>query len=155
MNSLLLSQNGDIYCFESNGCETQITPKKLEINKNKFIDISSHYIYNISIALSMNGIYYVWGKCEKEMIKETEFKSFDDIFDHFEGITFRTLNSQQIKKAEIEPVQQHKYEKILSQSPAKQREYDGLVMPTTNNPIHQQLSALSLSTHEQNELIEQ
>ncbi len=63
-HNLLLSQNGDIYWFGNNGCETQITPKKLEINKNKFIDISSHYIY-ISIAFSMNGIYYVWGKCEK------------------------------------------------------------------------------------------
>jgi hypothetical protein len=86
--------------------------------------------------------------------KETEFKSFDDIFDHFEGITFRTLNSLN-KKVEIEPVRQHKYEKIWSQSPAKQREYEELVMPTTNNLIHQQLSALSLSTHEQNELIQQ
>jgi hypothetical protein len=44
----------------------------------------------------VNGIYYVWGECgEKEEIrepKETEFKSFNDIFYHYFGITYRTID---------------------------------------------------------------
>jgi alpha-tubulin suppressor-like RCC1 family protein len=44
-HSLLLSTDGDIYWFGENGCERQITQKKLTINKNKYIDIASHYYY--------------------------------------------------------------------------------------------------------------
>jgi alpha-tubulin suppressor-like RCC1 family protein len=97
-HSLLLSRNGDIYWFGYNGCETQKTPIKLTINENKFIDIESHYNQNISIALSVNGIYYVWGHCgENEKIKEpkeTEFKSFNDIFNHYFGITYKTTEDE-------------------------------------------------------------
>jgi hypothetical protein len=34
----------------------------------------------------VNGIYYIWGNCGKEEIKELkeiEFKSFNDIFNHY------------------------------------------------------------------------
>jgi hypothetical protein len=61
------------------------------LNKNKFIDIASHSHYNISIALSINGIYYIWGKCGGELIeepKETKLESFDDIFNQYFGITY-------------------------------------------------------------------
>jgi alpha-tubulin suppressor-like RCC1 family protein len=95
-HTLLLSSDGHIYWFGNNGCEKQITPKKLTINSNKFIDIASDYNYFVSIALSVNGIYYVWGNCgvNKKMIepKETKFKSFDDIFGHYFGITYKTSN---------------------------------------------------------------
>jgi alpha-tubulin suppressor-like RCC1 family protein len=94
-HSLLLSCDENIYWFGNNGCETQKTPKKLTINTNKFIDIASHYFYDISIALSVNGICYVWGKFGNQTLKvpkETESKSFDDIFNLYFGITYKTLN---------------------------------------------------------------
>jgi hypothetical protein len=59
---------------------------------NKFIDIASHFRYNISVALSVNNVYYVWNKCGEEKIeepKETELKSFDDIFIHYFEITYK------------------------------------------------------------------
>jgi hypothetical protein len=61
----------------------------------KFIEIASHYYYCISIALSVDKTYYIWGKCGKEDIKlpkKTEFKSFDEIFNHYFGITLKTTN---------------------------------------------------------------
>ncbi len=38
-HTLLLSSDGHIYWFGNNGCEKQITPQKLIINRIKFIDI--------------------------------------------------------------------------------------------------------------------
>jgi hypothetical protein len=94
-HSLLLSRDKHIYWFGWNGIDKHMTPKKL-INTNKFIDIASHYNKHISIALSVNDIYYIWGNCgEIKKIKEpeeTEFKSFDDVFNHYFGITFKILN---------------------------------------------------------------
>jgi hypothetical protein len=40
-------------------------PLKLE-NKNKFIDIAAQY--NISIALSFNNVFHVWGKVSDHLI---------------------------------------------------------------------------------------
>jgi alpha-tubulin suppressor-like RCC1 family protein len=94
-HSLLLSCGGDIYWFGWNGIEEQNTPKKLTIDENKFIDIASHHKYNILVALSVNNVYYVWGECGEEIIKEpkeTDFKSFEDVFDHFFGITHKTID---------------------------------------------------------------
>jgi alpha-tubulin suppressor-like RCC1 family protein len=96
-HSLLLSRDGHIYWFGWNGFEKRITPKKIT-NENKFIEIESHYYHSISIALSVNGIYYVCGECgENEKIKEpkeTEFKSFNDIFNHYFGITYKTTEDE-------------------------------------------------------------
>jgi RCC1 and BTB domain-containing protein len=42
----------------------------------------------------MNGIYYIWGNCGKEEIKEpkeTQFESFNDIFAEYFQITYKTL----------------------------------------------------------------
>jgi hypothetical protein len=89
-HSLMLSRDAHIYWFGRNGNKKQMT-----INTNKFINIASHYCHEISIALSVNGIYYVWGNCVKEDIKvpkETEFKSFDEICNHFFRITDKTFN---------------------------------------------------------------
>ena len=68
IHNLLLSREGDIYVFGDNSDgqlgtgdkETQITPKKMNI-KEKFTDISAHSLYNISVALSVNDLYYIWG----------------------------------------------------------------------------------------------
>jgi alpha-tubulin suppressor-like RCC1 family protein len=67
-HSLLLSCDRDIYAFDwnefgevGNGTrERQRFPIKLELN-NKFIDITSHPYYWISMSQSIDGIYYVWG----------------------------------------------------------------------------------------------
>jgi RCC1 and BTB domain-containing protein len=98
--SLLLSRDGNIHWYGFNGIESTYTTsqshKKLSFNTNEIIEIASHYNYSISIALTVNGIYYVWGECgEKEEIREpieTEFKSFDEIFAQYFGITYKTLN---------------------------------------------------------------
>jgi alpha-tubulin suppressor-like RCC1 family protein len=107
-HSLLLSRDGDIYWFGNNGCETKISPKKLTINSNKFIDIASHNEYYISIALSLNGIYYIWGNCGEKVIKipkETEFKSFNDIFVEYFQITYKTLNKTSKYKLEFKELE--------------------------------------------------
>jgi alpha-tubulin suppressor-like RCC1 family protein len=113
-HSLLLSREAHLYWFGNNGIEKQMTPKKLTINTNKLIDIASHYNHYISIALSMNGIYYIWGNCgEIEKIKEpkeTEFKSFDDIFNHYFGITYKTLNFSE-NTINLQNLENGKYEK--------------------------------------------
>jgi alpha-tubulin suppressor-like RCC1 family protein len=112
-HSLLLSHDAEVYWFGNNGCEEQNTPKKITINENKFIDIASHYWHKISIALSMKGIYYVWGNCgENEMIKEpkeTEFKSFNDIFNHYFGITYETTEDERFIDFKIELIKNGKY----------------------------------------------
>jgi hypothetical protein len=100
-HSLLLSQNGDIYWFGNNGIETQITPKKLTINSNKFIDIASHFDYDICVAQTEDWVY-VWGKCEgvnketdiissKELI-ETNFKTIEEFYNNFLGITHKPID---------------------------------------------------------------
>ncbi len=88
-HSLLLSRDGDIYAFGwnrwgevGNGTQiSQIFPKKLELN-NKFIDIASHTDYSISLAQSIDGIYYVWGYFEGKRVlspQSTKYESFEDI----------------------------------------------------------------------------
>jgi alpha-tubulin suppressor-like RCC1 family protein/serine/threonine protein kinase len=92
-HSLLLSRDGNIYWFGDNMSEKQRFPKKLSIRTNKFNDIASHPHYHISIALSFRGNYYIWGKCGKEDIrepKEIDFKSVNDIFNHYFQITYKT-----------------------------------------------------------------
>jgi alpha-tubulin suppressor-like RCC1 family protein/tRNA A-37 threonylcarbamoyl transferase component Bud32 len=103
-HSLLLSCDGDIYGFGNNTCgqlgidnrEDQIFPTKIIIpNSNKFIDIASHFNYDISVGLSINGSYYVWGKCGQRVLSpltETYFNSFNDVFAHYFCITYRSLH---------------------------------------------------------------
>jgi hypothetical protein len=93
VHSLLLSCGGDIYAFGWNSCgqvgngtrDKQRFPIKLELN-NKFIDIASHphysSFYSISMAQSIDGIYYVWGYFEgKDVLspQSTKYESFEDI----------------------------------------------------------------------------
>jgi len=103
-HSLLLSRNQDIYVFGSNelgqlGDETikklRKIPSKL-YDRNKFIDIASHFRYDISMALSKQGVIFIWGKCGEQVIRtpvETQLNSFDEVFAHHFQITYNTLNS--------------------------------------------------------------
>lgn len=67
-HSLLLSSDGHIYWFGSNGCETQSTPKELTANAIQFTDIATHFSYNISSALSAD-VYYFWGRFTNSWLK--------------------------------------------------------------------------------------
>ncbi len=101
--SLILSNNGDIYAFGSNeygqlgidSAENQFIPKKIIIGK-KFIDIAAHRIYDISVALSKEGVYYVWGYCGGEKIicpLETYYRSINTVFFIFKNITYRVIDN--------------------------------------------------------------
>jgi alpha-tubulin suppressor-like RCC1 family protein len=116
-HSLLLSRDGDIYTFGEKTCEQSVTEDKefqtipIKINdltdiqtktessqtkslrENKFIDIATHSHYDISIALSVNGIYYVWDRFESKP-RETHLKSFDEIFAEMLGITMKAIYIQ-------------------------------------------------------------
>jgi hypothetical protein len=96
-HNLLLSSEGIIYSFGSNNCG-QLA------HIEKFIDIKSHFLSYISIALSEKNVFYVWGKCKEEMVyypREVKFESFDDIFAEYLGITFKTLELNNLLKAEL------------------------------------------------------
>jgi alpha-tubulin suppressor-like RCC1 family protein/tRNA A-37 threonylcarbamoyl transferase component Bud32 len=94
-HSLLLTDNGAIYAFGDNsfgqignGMKGNIkTPIKLN-HKKEFIDITSHWNSNISIAQSLDNKYYIWGDCkEKEILTPTKTKleSFNEILVHYSG----------------------------------------------------------------------
>jgi alpha-tubulin suppressor-like RCC1 family protein len=101
-HSLLLSKDGNIYSFGynkfgqigNNNLRNQLIPQKIS-SSLKFIDIASHFLYDISIALSVNNICYIWGKCGKEnnmSPKETQFKSVDEIFLNFNQIIYKPIH---------------------------------------------------------------
>jgi alpha-tubulin suppressor-like RCC1 family protein len=102
--SLLLTSNGDIYAFGSNNFgqlgnnnfQNQNIPTKI-LTQNQFIDIAAHKDFNISVALSVDGIYYIWGLCGQEIItnpKATQFDSFNRIFLNYYGITHKSISNQ-------------------------------------------------------------
>jgi hypothetical protein len=90
-----------VYAFGSNVCgqsginEKQYHKSPIKINdlfefkiesiqtksfrENKFIDIATHSHYDISIALSVNQIYFIWGKSECKP-EECDFRSLGEIF---------------------------------------------------------------------------
>jgi hypothetical protein len=103
-HSLLLSSDGYIYAFGRNSDgelgnqkeENELSPHRIKI-ETKFIDISSRWILyeGFSIALSQNGIYYIWGQCGEEIIrtpKPTNFESFDEIYAKYFKITNKAIN---------------------------------------------------------------
>jgi hypothetical protein len=101
-HSLLLSSDGNIYAFGRNKSgelgnqkeENELSPQRIKI-ETKFIDISSHWTKEISIALSQNGIYFNWGQCGEERIqtpKPTNFESFVDIYAKYFKITQKSIN---------------------------------------------------------------
>jgi alpha-tubulin suppressor-like RCC1 family protein len=135
-HSLLLSRDGDIYWFGWNGCQTKVTPKKLIINGNKFIDIESHSLHYISFSQSINGIYYIWGYCNEEDIrnpKETKFKSIVDNFDHYLGITYNAIKRYIFFKINL--LENGKYSKEFREVEKLGEGYYGQVF-RVKNPKH-------------------
>jgi alpha-tubulin suppressor-like RCC1 family protein len=119
--SLLLSREGDIYGFGSNSLgqlgnnymENHFSPTKIMIQK-KFTEIVSHKDCNISVALSIDGVFYIWGDCETDPIttpKSTEFNSFNKIFLNYFDITYNRINNENklIDKTLIETKQSGEY----------------------------------------------
>ncbi len=89
LHNLLLTNDGVIYVFGYNhlgqlGISDRIQSKPMKLNhKNKFIDIASHSDDDISVSLSDEGIYYVWGECKSTRFStstRTISKSFDEVF---------------------------------------------------------------------------
>jgi alpha-tubulin suppressor-like RCC1 family protein len=84
-HSLLLSSDGNIYAFGINESGelgnrkegNELSPQRINI-ETKFTDISSHWLNNISIALSQNGTYYNWGKFSN--VKFVEIIFWREIF---------------------------------------------------------------------------
>jgi alpha-tubulin suppressor-like RCC1 family protein len=114
-HTLLLSRDGDIYAFEmaEENDEFESTPIKINsltdirtknektessqtksFRENKFIDIATHSLNDISIALSVNGVYYFWDDSEFQQPRETDFKSFDEIFAVKLRITAKAIHIQ-------------------------------------------------------------
>ncbi len=106
--SLLLSREGDIYGFGSNNfgqlgnnnMENHFTPTKIMIQKI-FTEIASHKDCDISAALSIDGVFYIWGDCGNEKSnlsistpKSTEFNSFNQIFLNYFDITYNRINNK-------------------------------------------------------------
>ena len=107
-HSLLLSTEGDIYAF---GCNqfgqigngnkmNQNYPFKI-ISGNKFLDIGSHPLSSISVALSQTtSNCFVWGECDHpttEVIttpRETPLQSLHDIFSIYSKrkITYKPIH---------------------------------------------------------------
>jgi hypothetical protein len=96
---LLLSNDGIIYAFGDNrfgqigdgSNEIKTNPVKLN-HKEKFIDIASNFMEDISVALSANNIFYVWGKCGKEIHLtpfKTTYRSFDEVFLNLTHIQYK------------------------------------------------------------------
>lgn len=102
-HSLLLSNDGVIYAFGDNRFgqigdgkkENQAKPVRLT-HKNgdlltKFSDIASSFMENISVALSSDNHFYIWGKCGKEIHltpNQTKCKSFEEVFSNYTFIQY-------------------------------------------------------------------
>jgi RCC1 and BTB domain-containing protein len=109
-HSLLLSSVGDIYAFGYNRCgqigdgntNNLSNPFKI-INSNKFVDIASSTLSNISIAETQNGSCFVWGETINENIqtpRETPIKSMHDIYTNYAKlkITYKIMNIEEKPK---------------------------------------------------------
>lgn len=101
-HSLLLTSDGDIYGFGSYDM-LQVCNRPTKVNQTiKFCDIASHNCYSFCAALSVNGLYYVWGKygLNDKVItepKETDFKSFNDLFIEYLQITYEPIEGKIIQ----------------------------------------------------------
>jgi len=96
-HSLLLSREGDLYWFGR--CERYKQLLPIKVNKSiKFKDIATYSYFKFSCALSTNDVYYVFGYISDEEIieepKETEFKSFNEIFIFYGGITYNSIEGK-------------------------------------------------------------
>jgi hypothetical protein len=97
-HSLLLSNDGVIYAFGDNkfgqiGNGTKVSQKKpIRLNhSNKFVDIASSSMENISVALSIDNQFFIWGKCGKEVHStpiQINCHTFDEVFLNFTDIQY-------------------------------------------------------------------
>ncbi len=108
-HSILLSSDGYIYAFGRNKFgelgnqkeENELIPHRIKI-ETKFIDISSHWTKGTSIALSQDGICYIWGKCGEERIRTpeaTKFESFVETYAKYFKITNKAINIEELKNS--------------------------------------------------------
>jgi hypothetical protein len=122
-HNLLLSSDGNIYVFGRNESgelgnqkeKNESSPLRIKI-KTKFIDISSRWNNGISIALSRDGICYIWGECGEERIRKpepTEFESFYEIYAKYFKITHKAINFEEQNSVPI--LLQNKYAKEFSE----------------------------------------
>jgi hypothetical protein len=88
-HSILLTTDGDIYLCGSNSYSELGFEKIGQTNKilklksrYKFDDISSYAYRSLSMGLTIDGIYLIWGKWGENIIEtpqETKFRSFNEI----------------------------------------------------------------------------
>jgi hypothetical protein len=91
VNDLMLTYEGDIYSFPQNRqvkIENKLElPMKL-VNEHKFEDISSYFddVSSLTLLLTTNGSYHVWGKCgldEVQKIEFTELYTFEGVLNYY------------------------------------------------------------------------
>jgi hypothetical protein len=100
-HNLLLSREGDIYVFGDNSyaqlgtgdTEEIFYPQKLK-HSEKFTDISSHSLENISIFVSDKNDFHIWGNQVINEPKKTKFKSFDEIFEYYYKINYKPIQNR-------------------------------------------------------------
>jgi alpha-tubulin suppressor-like RCC1 family protein len=109
-HSLLLTNDGQIYAFGRNNFgqlgqrEAENRSDFIELNiAEKFINIASHYEYNIFIAQTKSKIY-VWGQYDEDVegidqlknytktLIETKYETIDDLFTQYFGITYKPIS---------------------------------------------------------------
>lgn len=101
-HSLLLSESGIIYSFGRNnfgqlgGGEKSDTSAIIKFTN--FIDIAAHSHHNISVGLSVDNEYYVWGVNQNK----NNFSSFNQIFAHYLKVTFRSILLEDTDSGKIE-----------------------------------------------------
>jgi hypothetical protein len=103
-HSLLLSNDGVIYAFGDNrfgqigNGDKEKHAKTVKLTHyEKFTDIASSFIEDISVSQSIDNNFYVWGKCGKEIHTTPfliNFKSFDEVFSNFSCIQYKSCNSR-------------------------------------------------------------
>jgi alpha-tubulin suppressor-like RCC1 family protein len=130
-HSLLLTNDWQIYAFGRNDCgqlgneEIENTSDFIKLNtEEKFINIASHYRYNISIAQTKSKIH-VWGQFDKEVEgiddvqnctkfpEVTRFESIDHLFTRYFDITYKPIST--IFEFKDKFLQNGKYKKCFDQ----------------------------------------
>jgi alpha-tubulin suppressor-like RCC1 family protein len=97
--SLLLSHEGKIYAFGSskfgqigNGVRRR---RNSTFKIKKLIDIATHPLKHISVALSDKGKIFIWGQCgEKSILRsmKTQFECLGEVFADYFQITYKTIS---------------------------------------------------------------